>query len=201
MIPYADNNCCLVQSSSSIHQRRTPHSFTRPRLVAVEAPWIPSFLSRIDLSSRAPTFWFALSVLFPCELAHHTFVSSLIDSWCKTSEKAALSPHRSPPPRHVQSTQPPTPPLSEYSPSQDLTYGNTIFPLDFLIDDYGGVRYCSRLFIGDILWPWMSEGECLKRRAHPNRFFSTSQASSLPTSPLNPSSPRPWISLSFPYPR
>ncbi|SJL04573.1 uncharacterized protein ARMOST_07940 [Armillaria ostoyae] len=95
IVPHADNNCCLFQSSSSIRQRCTLRSFTRPHLVAVEAPWIPSFLSRIDLSSRALAFWFALSDFFRVSLSN---ISSLVGSWCKTPKKAALSPHRSSPP-------------------------------------------------------------------------------------------------------
>ncbi len=99
-------------------------------------------------------------------------------------QEAALSPHRSHPPRHIQSTQLLIPPLSEYSPHQDLTYRNTIFPWNFLINGYGGVRYCSRLFIGDVLWPWALKGagEFLKQHAFQS-IFSTSQASSLSTSP------------------
>ncbi|KAK0240657.1 hypothetical protein EDD85DRAFT_496799 [Armillaria nabsnona] len=184
---YADGNCCLFQSSSSIRQLRILFGLSLGLVSWLSKLPSESFLSRIDLSLRAPPTWFALSIF--SGLAHYTLVSSLIDSWCKTSKKATLSPHRRPLPRHVQSTKPSTPPSSEYSPGQDLTYRNTIFPWDFLINGYEGVGYRSRLLMGDVLWTWMSEGECLKRHTHPNLFFPTSQASPLSTeSPLNLSS-------------
>lgn len=74
---------------------------------------------------------------------------------------------------HVQSTQPPTPSLSEYSPHQDLTCRNTVFHWKFLYNGCGGYgRHKLRTRA--------SEGGCLMLDTASIRCFLFTGKASLP---------------------